>query len=311
MIELIDIQPRDINGVQKLTVEQRKSILARAMNSVPMFNLLPYDIITGAGKEKQYKGRLDINLDYFLTEIRGNFREVIEDTDTQWQVNIYIAETGQSVYGFNKSQPLPTQMVMTDGNFTQTATEQRYDDRQREFMPFYVPRGNEVISEIVNVSAKSSIASAKILLCGYTLIKYPYINTQEQILINESLEDDSIYQTFVANVDNIRTKKAYNFNNDQRPRLILGFGVVDSVTRATGLKRSTISIQDTTRHLKLTNEPTPLELIAPRTPVCSQDTHNYFLPIEYYWMPQGNIRIEIENDSGQADYQLIMLTRTV
>ena len=304
MIDLVNIQPN-------LTIEQRRSILDRALNAVPFFNLLEYEVATGDTKKvRQYQGKSYINIDFYLTEIRGNFNDVFVDTGTEWNANIYIAETGKSVYGYNRGTSLPTPFLMTDARFNQPVGLQKYEDIQREFIPYEIKKGNEIISEIVNVGAKAEIADAKICLAGFQTIQYPYLNAFETEKINKSFERDTVFQTFRFKVDH-DGQKFYNLNNDSVPRHILGFGIVNGSSVVTDASVSDMSIYDSTRQLRLTNQQNPVSMIAPRIPSV-RDTHIYYLPIEHYFVPFGNIRFLINNDlDSEGDYEVVMLTRTV
>ncbi len=79
---------------------------------------------------------------------------------------------------------------------------------------------------------------------------------------------------------------------------------------------SNISIEDTTRELRLTNTKVPVQFLAPRVPY-ARDSHVYYWPIEHYFMPFGNIRFEINNiftntpPAQDQPYQITVLTRTV
>lgn len=303
-----------INRVNErpLTVEERKSILRRALNAVPYFNVLNYDVI-GGGKQKQYAGKTYNNLDFYLTQIQGNFNEVFLATSTDWLVNVYIAETGQSVYGYNKGEPLPTAFVMNDAPSGIIFANRRYDDLQREWFPFEIPRGKEIISQIVNVDTKDDVADAVVVFSGFNILRYPYLNADETARINASLNDDPIFQTFIIDVDH-QGQKFYSLDNDSRPRLILGFGIVDTNSDPADSSISDISIFDATRHVKLTNRQVPVQFIAPRMSTTA-DKHINYLPIEHYWMPFGTLRFLVNNvdpaSPVQEGYQLVMLTRTV
>jgi hypothetical protein len=302
----------NIVNERPLTIDERKSILLRSINAVPFFNFIPFEVVSELIKRKQYKGTLYINLDFYLTEIRGNFDKVVQDTGTEWDVNIYMAESGKSVYGYNKGQPLPTPFIMTVARFDVLDVNKLFDDRQREFIPFKIPRGEEIISQIVNVDPKKDLAAdAMILLCGFNTIQYPYLTSDETALINRSFNNETVFQTFRFTVDH-DGQKMYNLTNDSTPRLILGFGIVNDKEDAANFSISDMSIFDSTRQLKLTNQQIPVEFLGPRIPEVL-DTHIYYLPIEHYFMPFGNLRFLINNvKQGAGDgYEFVMLTRTV
>jgi hypothetical protein len=304
----------DIPNIRhNLSVIERKSILERALNATPFFNIMPFEVVSEATKRTQYKAKTQINLDYFLTDVRTNFDFVTHLTGSIWLMNLYLATSGRSLYGFNKSQPVPSSFVSTDARFDNLVVDQRFDDRQRESIPFSIKRGDEVICEVENVDAKDAGTIANVMLAGFNILKYPYLNSRETELINRSLNVNTVFQSFKVMV-NHNGQKYYNFENDSCPRIVLGFGIVNSTSVKTDISESTISILDTTRHLKFSNEPLPVEFLAPRLS-CVLDTHIYYLPIEYYFMPFGNLRLQIKNffpdEDTPSGYELVMLTRTV
>lgn len=296
---------------KKLSVDERRSILNRSLNAVPFFNLLKYEVQAGS-KQNEYKGKVYINLDFYLTDIRGNFNKVFLDTGTEWLVSLYMTLTGQSPYGYNRGDRLPTSFLMSDARSQIAALSRLYDDKQSESIPYKIGKGQELVSEIVNIDTKDQVADAMLMLAGFVGLSYPYLNRTETEKINQSLSDESIFQTFKFEV-NHEGQRFYNLENDSRPRLILGFGVVDYLNTPESISFSDVSIIDSTRQIKLTNQPIPIEFLAPRINSCL-DTHFYYLPIEHYWMPFGNLRFLINNTSQLLlpnTYELVMLTRTV
>lgn len=298
-----------INKTQILSLQQRQSLLRRSLNAVPYFNLLSYEIEAEAVRRKQYKDKIETDLDFYLTEIRNNFNELVDVTSSRWNLNIYLAESGQSVYGYNRGDALPSPFIATDGR-RNTATL-LYQDVQRESVCFHVPRGDEIITELVNLTTKGAPSNADVVFCGFNILPYPYLNTRETELINDSLNDDVIFQTFEITV-NHDGQKIYSIENDSRPRLILGFGVVNATNDIADASASDISIIDSTRHIKLTNKQIPTELLMPRLG-STHDTSMYYLPIEHYFMPFGTLRFLINHTLASSDneYTIVMLTRTV
>lgn len=302
-----------VNKQTNLTVEERRGILHRALNATPFFNIMPFEIVSETRKRVQYKSKVQINLDYYLTDIRSNFDAVSNITGAIWHLNLYLAASGRSLYGYNLSQPLPASFLSTDARFNIPVVDQRFDDRQRESIPLLIEKGEEVICEVENQSVKTAGTTANIMLAGFNMISYPYINSRETELINRSLSVETVFQDFRFTV-NHNGQKFYNIENDANPRLVLGLGIVNTTATKEEISESSVSIVDTMRNVKFTNEQIPVEFLAPRL-TCVLDTHIYYLPIEYYFMPFGNLRFQINNFFPSAQvpsgYEWVMLTRTV
>lgn len=310
----------NIVNERPLTVDERKSILMRALHATPFFNFTQINVVDSFTDSQQvYKEKVHIYIDFYLTEFRANFNDVETIVSTDFNISVYLAEKGISVYGFTASQELPTPFIFTDGRIS--AATPKYQDRQRESFPFLINSGEDIITQIKRNAAINDPAMVNTVLCGFNHIDYPYLNDIETEKINDSLDDETLFQTFEIEVDHNTgaaaagsETKFYNFTNDNRPRLILGFGVVDET--AGTLIKSEVDILDSTRHIRLTNKAIPVELLAPRQPIV-QDTHIYYLPIEHYFMPFGNIRLGIKNTVTaiapeiNKPYKLVMLTRTV
>ena len=299
------------NHSHDLTVEERKFILRRSLNAVPFFQYMPYDVIAGTSRQEQYVAKREVNQDFFLTEQKGNFSDVFDDTNSLFNINIYLASNGRSIYGYNKGQPIPTGQVTTEGRFDTVVGLQKFDDRQRENISYPIRRGETILSEIVNVNPKAANATARLMLSGYTPARYSYITSEVQEAINRSLTRSPNFQIFKFTVD-FEGIKYRNIENDNTPRLILGFGVQNGTSQKANIPESYISIEDARRALKWTSERVPLEFIAPRL-TCVLDTHIYYLPIEYFFEPFGNLRFQVENIYQDEDfgYEFFALTRTI
>lgn len=312
MINIVNEKPL----INPLTVDERKSILQRALNATPFLHLLkttvpasfpPLGLI--------WKSKSHIGLDFFLTEIRGKFGD--EETISGGiftNVNIYLASSGLPVYGYNRGDLLPHQFFMIDcPGLSRTI----FDDRQREFIPFPIYAGDDVLIEITLSASPSIETQISTVLCGFNGISYPYLTEIETEKINKSLEHDTVFQTFRLGIPATAGKRIFNINNDNTPRIVLGFGVVDKKADLGVLStQATIDVYDAIRHIRLTSEPIPLQFLAPRIPV-TLDQHIYYLPIEHYFVPFGTLRFSIENfitnvaPDEDPDYELVMLTRTV
>lgn len=302
---------------ERLTVLERKSILNRALNATPFFNLISIDTVVSLLAGKQYGAKKYIEIDFWLTQIQNNGNQARSDTSSRFNASVYLAETGVPVYGYNQSQLLPVPFIANDINHANVGND--YDtacDIQSELtMPFFIHKGDEVIVNIVNDAPKGDTGKFDTVLSGFNGISYPAFTPTELEMINSSLDDDTIFQTFRIEVDH-RGTKIYNFVNDARPRLILGLGGVTTDVPELSGNISEISILDSTRHIKLTSDLMNVDFIAPRIlDAFIIDKHISWLPIEHYFMPFGNIRCTIKNnndvDVAPAPYQLIMLTRTV
>ena len=295
-----------------LTVNDRKRIVNRALNAIPFIHYLPYEVQAEAQKRSEYKTVSQIETDFFVTEMRANFGEVFTAINSKFNLNVFEQFTGQSLYGFNRSQSLPAGMLTTECREATVVANQIYDDRQSEWMPRLVRAGSTIIAEITNVDDKIAPVEAGIGLCGFQLLQHPYLNALTMERINRSLSTDTVYQTFRVKVDH-NGLKYYNLTNDGMPRLILAVGAVNDSADKSQISESTILLQDTTRHLKLNNVAMPVEFFAPRL-TCLLDTHQFWMPIEYYLEPFGNLRMRIENafpPETEYGYEMIFLTRTV
>jgi hypothetical protein len=314
----------NIVNERPLSVDERKSILMRALHAVPYYHLTEIDILDFAARKQQYvyKEKSHIYIDFYVTGFRANLNQVRDDTGRDFDVSVYLADKGISLYGFTASTELPASQIYTDGRFNRIAHDPIFQDVQRESFPFLVEAGEDIITQIRTVKNVASPSMFNAVLSGFNSIAYPYLTDIETEKINQSLDKETVFQTFQIDVDNNTgatpdgiTSKIYNIVNDSVPRLILGFGVVDGQDATDIIIESEVDIIDATRHLRLTNRAIPLELLAPRQPKTS-DTHIYYLPIEHYFMPFGNLQFNIKNTptaSPVADnpYKLIMLTRTI
>lgn len=314
----------DIVNERPLTIDERKSILMRALNATPYFNHASADLAAGVPTNiNLFKIRRHVYIDFYVTEVRQNISEMLQVNGFNYNVSIYLANTGVPIYGYNKSQSLPASFIATDTpNNPNFVT--RFDDRQRESFPFKIRAGDEVITEIefdqaVPIATDGIVHST---LIGFQSIQYPYLSSDETERVNRSLAMETVFQTFQIDVPAIDPasagfKRVFNFDNDVTPRLILGFGVVDNTPNAGEIPQGVnVDIIDSIRHIKLTNEPMPLEVLAARNPVI-QDAHIYYLPIEHYFCPFGQIRLALDNFATAIppelnhDYKIVMLTRTI
>lgn len=299
----------EINGIY-LSDKQRRDILARAMYSQPFYHQSVFPLGASAVKEQSYQNKVDVNKDFYLTEIRGNFGEAFTDTTSLFNLSLYSTLNDESVWKFLQSIALPSGQIAMECRFDTAFANQLFDDRQFEYFPYLVRGGDRLIAKIQNLTTKTEAGEINLVLAGY----YPYVSrylTETHTRgINESLVSPVRYELWKQTV-NHEGQKTYNFKNDRTARLVIGFGIVDKNTDKGDLSESTILITDTFRELKFMNDPMPVEMFAPRL-TCLRDTHQYLMPVEYLLEPFTALKCEIVNTlNGGAGYELVMLTRTV
>ncbi len=326
-------------NVQGLSVDQRKAIFQRALHATPFFNIFnfPDFDVTSTIHSQAYGTKLGVDKDFYITEILSNHNEVFGDSG-QIGINIYSAYTGKSVYGFNRSNPLPPSLVGVNVGGPYPVQLEKFCDIQRETIPYLINRGDNLIANLNIVKSSSSQAaiSPSIVLAGYNINSYPYLDSVGMQKINDSLNIDPEYQIFAANIDEFTcppySKQEFKqITNDNKPRLILGCAMAymnaeDNIADTNVRPRITIEIQDISRQVKWQNSPLPLHYIAPMIPSLaiggegapqpSVDTHLYWLPIEYYFQPFGDLQLRVTMDNSSAPdsmsgWQLQLLTRTV
>lgn len=302
-----------------LTVSERKSILMRSLNATPYFNHTSIDLTTGVPSNIQlFRSRRHVYLDFFVTEVRQNIGQMQDVNGFGYNLSIYLANLGIPIYGYNKSQPLPASFIATDTPKLEPAFVTAFDSRQRESVAFKIEAGDEIITQVSfdNAVPIATAGTFRSTIAGFQSLSYPYLNGDETEKINRSLDQDTVFQTFKIDVEADNITRAFNVTNDNTPRLILGFGVVDDADRGEAAHTALIDVFDTIRHVKITSEPMPLEALATRIPSV-QDSHIYYLPIEHYFCPFGSIRLTIKNSATAIapeldhPYQIVMLTRTV
>lgn len=317
----------DKTNHRPLSLTERKNLLERALYVTPFHTLLEYEVLPSAipinaGADFQFAARAQINKDFWLTNVRGNFAwaAINMGFQSEFNVSLYTNYNHKSVYGYGKSVTIPAGIVAqttryNEQTFNNLGILAWYDDTQTEMIPYFVPRGNYIISEIVNTGFKLVGEDLMIVLSGYQQHKYPYLDDLALDRINQSLEKPVNYQTFKVSVSPDQGQHIYAITNDIKPRLAIGFMVVPTnPAGAVYVNDSRIMIKDTTRELKLMNDEMPVTFIAPVSN-CALDVSMYYLPVEYYMQPFCNLQIEINNRQSPVDldtgYELILLTRTV
>lgn len=293
-----------------LTQDERKMILARAVASQPYFANMDFEIIAGAEKDRQYKSKLHVDKDFYITDIRGNFNEVFNETGTEFWLSIWESYKGESIHKYMRSQYLPSSFQSFEARRDIAFVQQRYCDLQQEINPYLIRRGNSVLASIDNVGVKAQPADCKIVLAGYYATGRNYLSPRTIQAVNESLagEPDIEIFPFRVTTDSITSQIV---KNDRFARVILGFGVTDLETNKANLANSTVMITDFARKLKWNDEPIPLEYFAPRL-TCLRDTHYYSLPIEFLFEPFDGLRFEFNTDLNTgAGFEFSMITRKV
>lgn len=300
-----------IDSINKiLTLQQRKEIIKRALYSNPYFYKLQFDILDETLKTPQYGQSLGINRDFYLTEIMSNFSDVYFATGSLFNISIYTAFL-QSIYQYTASRLLPSSFISQDGRLDTPIVNEIYDDRQFELFPIRIKPNDKIFADIRNISDKTAPTTGYIVFKGFNTIDNIFVAGRELEQINKSLDEPSRYQYFDLEVTHTGLQGLVK-QNDNYPRVILGFGITNDLATKTGITQATATIKDLSRKISLTDTEIPLQFIAPRM-INAQDTHIYYLPIEYYWQPFGNLEFNINNLPSQelSSFKISILTRTV
>jgi len=298
---------------QFLTVEQRRSILSRALHSQPFYHILNFELLATDQKKYFYRSKVSIDKDFWITGISGNFGEVLDDSDVNCNLSLYLAQTSRSLWNFTRGLPISTGFQTIEARFNTVAANQKFVDIQDEICPFLVNRGDSVQAQLTNVTGVIDDGTAKIVLAGYNTIQDRYIGTTLMRGINDSLADDTRYETWVQDIQT-EGIRSYTFKNDRFARIVLGFGVVDTEQDKGQIATcEMVSLTDSFRSLRWNNEPIPIEFLAPRL-TCLRDTHMNYLPMEYLLEPFAPLRFELNttfNNGSEDGLTLVMFTRTV
>ena len=300
---------------QDLNLEQRRNILNRALYSQPFFNLLQFIIPPSKTRgqiDKKNTQNVQVNKNFYLTEIISNFGEVFQDTGSLFDISLYAVKKKQSLVRYLQNAFLPNGFIATEARENAAFAAQIYQDTQREMMPLLIERGDIVQGSIIantDTTNKNDVF-ANIVLKGFYSIQETYINSRLGIGINESLARDVIFETWNLSVD-FTGQKSLKISNDRYPRLVLGFGIRDNNSIKANLSQGTMRITDQTRGLQFSDVPLPIEFFAPRL-TCVRDAHIYYLPTEYLLEPFASLLFDIENAlNGGSGYELVIYTRTV
>jgi hypothetical protein len=301
----------DIENNVNLTREQRLSIIYRAQHSQPFFNLLQFDLGSGAKTNTQsYQAKVNVDKDYFVTEYAGNFSDVYDDVASFFDVKLYTELTNKSLWRFLSGQGMFSGQVLTDTRFQLAFTNPLFVDLQDEHFPYRVIAGDRIIAQLSKISATVRSLTAYLCLKGYYTKNQPYLAPNTLRGINESLDKPIRYEYWKQTV-NFAGQRTIKFDNDRFTRVVLGFSIIDADAAQANMSTGTIDIVDSMRNVRFSNNPLPIGFLAPRM-TCVRDTHIYYLPTEYLFEPFASLECKVNNAlHGGTGYDLMMLTRTV
>lgn len=292
--------------------EDRGEILQRALRTYPYYYKMAFPIESGAPVETLYSQRIGIGKDFYLTEYMGNFGEVFTDTGALFNACLYTGYN-RSLYRFDTSRKLPVGQLMTEARFDTVLPDQIYDDRQFETLPVKIPQNDRLYGEIASGDSPSDDAEVIIVLKGFSMLNDVYVTPTEQAQLTESLSKDVQWEFLKVTVDK-EGKHSYILENDRYPRLILGFGAVNSTSDKSLISAADFTITDISRRLQLTDTNIPVAFIAPRL-TCLLDANLYYLPIEYYFQPFAKLQFDVNNVSPDQNdkqgFEIAVLTRTI
>ena len=298
---------------ENLTVAKRKHLVNRALYTNPFWYTLPFDLNTTTVKQNKFQARADINKDFFLTEVRGNFGDVfVRSGGALFDLDIFSTLRQRNLLGYGQNL-LPTFISLTEARFDTIPALQLGQDRQREIMPVLIRKSDRIVAELSNSNAVAVQTDGFITLVGFNRSLEYWLRKDEEKRIKASLEIPPRYEIFKFTQPPVEGILSHILENDKFPRMILGFGAVNSTSTKTDIPLAFIKIDDLTRNLQFTNERVPLEFIAPRL-TCVEDTLWYYLPTEFYWESFGNLRFEVDltfQNATAEGFDFYMLTRTV
>lgn len=302
-----------LNRKNDLTREKRVDILQRALHSVPFFTRLDFPIITETVKRGQSATNVQVNRDYWLTELMGNFGEVFTISASLFDLTVW-TDVQKSLYGYESQSLLPSGLIATEARFKTVIADQIYDDRQYEFEPIKILRNNRIYAQIRNQTPKTSPAQAILVTKGFYVLPEESLQSSFEVdEINKTLDQESDFEYFRIPIDK-QGFEVYTLENDRTPRLILGWGVTNSTGTKADVSTVTVQIESATRRLQMMDVPIPIEFIAPRL-TCLLDQYIYYLPVEYYLQPFERLQFRVTNTSpdpeAPATCNLAVLTRTV
>lgn len=286
---------------QILTSEMRRTILQRAVYTCPYF----YRASIPVGVSVKYENVIGVNADFYLTEYQSNYSETVNSFG-EYLAAIYTGYN-RSVYQYvNTTKKLPSALIF--GNARKAALPFG-DDRQQEKLPFLIRRNDKIYVEIETITSPT-LDQIEIIFKGFNVLNASQGLTPTQTdQCNASLARPIEWQFFKFQINEDVREKQYVIENDNKPRILLGFG---STNEAEQIPNITVNIVDITRRLRLTDMAVPLDFIAPRIPAV-QDAHIYYLPVEYYLEPYAKLQFSVHYDQQDSftETEVSALTRTV
>lgn len=308
----------DIKNTKFISSEDRRTCLQRALYTQPYFYKIEIVIPIqdyAAGEFQGFAQAVGIDDDFYLTEIQANFGEAHEDIHSFFNINIYTGYN-KSLYRYDASHKLPSGFITTEARFRTVVTNEVFDDRQRENSPFLIRKNDKIYFEASNAQALAQgdlPYTLTVVLKGFRLLEDVFIDNRQVDQLNASLARPTEWQLFAINMD-VDGKKSYILENDNQPRLILGFSAINAVTDKTQVSSIDTTIIEVARRLRLTDNQIPLQFIAPRL-TCLLDAHIYYLPVEYYFQPYSKLQFDativnpdLNNPTGA---EVSILTRTI
>lgn len=294
---------------QKMTREMRLASLKRALLTQPFFTSVPFPLAAGSAKQTQYGQQIDVNRDFYLTQIFGNFGEVFTNINALFNLSLYTGHQ-KSLYRFDAQQPLPSGFITQEARFRTPIVNQIFDDRQNEFIPILIKNGDKIFVQIENTNTKIEADEVLVVLGGFQL-NQAHIDARIAGQLQNSLDQNTntSLDFFKFEVE-VAGQQTFTIRNDSFPRMVLGFGVTNNDADKADVSASNVLITDNTRYLQFSNRAIPLQFLAPRM-TCLLDTHIYYLPIEYYLQPFGKLQFDLSNVGENPAYDLAILTRTI
>lgn len=313
----------DIKNQGYISPEDRRTILQRAIYTQPYFYrmIFPVGTVEAAAQTGvvRFANAIGIDRDFYLTEIQGDFCEVFNDQQTLYDISIY-SGYNNSLYRFDATSKLPSAFIATDARFRTPVVNEIFDDRQFEYVPRLIPKNDRVYGEIKNLNLEivgNPVTELNIVLKGFSVLPDAQVTPMQIDQFNDSLARPVEWQVFKINVTDDaadRGLKSYILENDNQPRLILGFGAINTTADKAGVSEMNVTITEIARRLRLTDTMIPLQFIAPRL-TCLLDAHIYYLPIEYLFNPYSKLQFDIDNiwvdNDTEAGAEIAILTRTV
>lgn len=293
-----------------LSTTRRQQIALRAIHTQPYFYKFEFPVLAGATPQTQYSANVGINRDFYLTDVQSNFGEAFTATGSLFDMSLW-TNYQRSLYRWQTSSKLPTPFLSYEARFQTPVNQEKFDDRQFEYKPLLIRNGDKIFAEIENADTKNAGTDIYVILKGFNLLTNVFLDPRETEQINNSIAAPVSPELLKFEVTETG-RRSFVITNDNRPRLILGFGATNRDEAKTLVPEVKISIQDLSRRLNLTDTAIPLEFIAPRL-TCLLDQHRYWLPTEYYFPPFAKLAFDVDATFQQSGngVEINLLTRTI